>query len=114
MIFTTKRKKKEKKRFIVLSMGRHVLAMRANFFLSKFFTSESRLIIPVHPLPLSSDCYHSEAPSRQTSLVYLFCAGDYKIVNETFESRPPQTRKYSLQYLRSAIIIVTKLFYIYL
>jgi len=59
------------------------------------------------PVPLSSDCYHSEAPSRQTSLVYLFCAGDYKIVNEIFESKPPQMRKYSLQYLRSAIIIVT-------
>lgn len=110
MIFTTKRKKK---RFIVFLIGRHVLATRANF-LSKFFTSESRLIISVHPYHFSSDCYHSEAPSRQTSLVYLFCAGDYKIVNEIFESRPPQMRKYSLQYLRSAIIIVTKLFYIYL
>lgn len=66
------------------------------------------------PIPFSSDCYHSEAPSRQTSLVYLFCAGDYKIMNEIFGSRPPQTRKYSLQYLRSAVIIVTKLFYIYL
>lgn len=100
MIFTTKKLHR-------LLLRRCVFGDES-ILLIKIFRERRETDICAPTTPFYYDRHrHSEAPSRQTSLVYLFCAGDYKIVNETFGSKPPQTRKYSLQYLRSAVIIVT-------
>ena len=57
---------------------------------------------------------NAEAPSTQASSFIYFARRNYKIVNEIFESIVPRTQTNSLQYLRWAVIIVIKLFYIYL
>ena len=106
MIFTTK--------FTVFS--KQVLATRVNFLFKKKWKKKKKRFLNLTDLCTQQklSIVNAEVPSTQTSSFIYFARRDYKIVNEIFESMMPRTQTNSLQYLRWAVIIVIKLFYIYL